>query len=182
MAQHFYDNQIRRYLLQVTRMLSNFYWENGDGALKQIPVAYGDPSRQVAALIAQNSEASMPSVPRIAAYITGLQIDNNRRADPMFIDKRHIRERRYDSAGNEYLEAEGKNYTVERLMPTPYTLSFNADVWSSNTDQKLQILEQLLILFNPSLEIQTTDNYLDWTSLTTVTLTNINWSSKCLLK
>ena len=129
MAQHFYDNQIRRYLLQVTRMLSNFYWENGDGALKQIPVAYGDPSRQVAALIAQNSEASMPSVPRIAAYITGLQIDNNRRADPMFIDKRHIRERRYDSAGNEYLEAEGKNYTVERLMPTPYTLSHvhNAD-------------------------------------------------------
>lgn len=180
MAQHFYDNQIRRYMLQVTRMLSNFYWQDGDGALKQIPVAYGDPSRQVAALIAQNSEASLPSVPRIAAYITGLQIDNNRRADPMFVDKRHIRERRYDSAGNEYLEAEGKNYTVERHMPTPYTLTFNADIWSSNTDQKLQILEQLLILFNPSLEIQTTDNYLDWTSLTTVTLNNINWSSRSI--
>jgi len=176
--QHFYDNQIRRYVLQITRMMSNFYWKNGDGDLKQIPVKYGNLSRQVANLIAGNSEATLPTVPQMAVYITSLAIDNTRRSDSSYINKLHIRERRYDSAGNEYLEAEGKNYTVERLMPTPYTLSFNVDIWSSNTDQKLQILEQLLVLFNPSLEIQTTDNYVDWTSLTTVTLTNINWSSK----
>lgn len=178
--QHFYDNQIRRYLLQITRMFSNFYWKNGDGDLRQIPVSYGDISRQVANLIAQNSEASIPSVPRISVYITNLAIDDSRRGDSSYVNKLHIRERRYDSAGNEYLNTEGKNYTVERLMPTPYTLSFNVDIWSSNTDQKLQILEQLLVLFNPSLEIQTTDNYVDWTSLTTVNLSNINWSSRSI--
>ena len=42
---------------------------------------------------------------------------------------------------------------------------------------KLQILEQILVLFNPSLEVQTTDNYIDWTSLTHVMLESVNWSS-----
>jgi hypothetical protein len=35
-----------------------------------------------------------------------------------------------------------------------------------------------MMLFNPSLEIQTTDNYLDWTSLSVVNLTNMSFSSR----
>jgi hypothetical protein len=35
-------------------------------------------------------------------------------------------------------------------------------------------------LFNPSLEIQTTDNYIDWTSLTVVDLESIVWSSRSI--
>ena len=65
-------------------------------------------------------------------------------------------------------------------MPTPYNLSVNVDVWSTNTDQKLQILEQILMLFNPSLEIQTTDNYVDWTSLSVVNLTSTTFSSRSI--
>ena len=41
-------------------------------------------------------------------------------------------------------------------------------------------MEQLLVLFNPSLELQTTDNYLDWTSITTLDLKNINLSSRTI--
>ena len=76
----------------------------------------------------------------------------------------------YDDNNKEYLNTQGKNYTVERMMPTPYTLNVTADIWSTNTEQKLQIMEQILMLFNPSLEIQTTDNYVDWTSLSVVNL------------
>jgi len=65
-------------------------------------------------------------------------------------------------------------------MPTPYTLTVNVDVWSSNTDQKLQILEQILMLFNPSLEIQTTDNYIDWTSLSVVNMTGLTFSGRTI--
>ena len=54
----------------------------------------------------------------------------------------------------------------------------NCDVWTSNTDQKLQLLEQLLVLFNPTLNIRTTNNPFDWTALTYVEMTNINWSSR----
>ena len=65
-------------------------------------------------------------------------------------------------------------------MPTPYLADFGADIWCSNTDQKLQLWEQLAVLFNPSLELQTTDNYIDWTSLSTLTIKSQTWSSRSI--
>jgi hypothetical protein len=176
--QHFYDGQIRRYITQLVRLCSGFQWQDSSGGLRSIPVSYGDLTRQVANIIKENSENKMPSVPRMAVYITGLELDRERLADATYVEKVNIRERAYDEAGNEYLNTQGKNYTVERIMPTPYMLRVNVDIWSSNTDQKLQIMEQILSLFNPSLEIQTTDNYIDWTSLTSVYLEQISFSNR----
>ena len=177
---HFYDGQIRRYITQVIRMLSNFSYKDGDGDLRRIPVMYGDITRQVANILRDNSENKLPSAPRIAVYITGLDIDRNRTSDSSFVSKLHVRERAFDENNNEYLNVQGKNYTVERLMPTPYKLTINADIWSTNTDQKLQIIEQIIMLFNPSLEIQTTDNYVDWTSLTSVDLDAVVFSNRSI--
>jgi hypothetical protein len=178
--QHFYDKQIRRYITQVIRLLSEFGYKDGKDNLVKIPVMYGDLTRQVGSIIRDNSENKIPSAPRMAVYITGLAMDTNRLADSSYINKLNIRERAYDNNGDEYLKAEGKNYTVERLMPTPYTLTVNVDVWTTNTDQKLQLLEQILMLFNPSLEIQSTDNYIDWTSLSVINMTDINFSSRSI--
>jgi hypothetical protein len=180
MSMHFYSGQIRRYLTQLIRMFSNFTVQDNSGRLKQIPVMYGDLTRQVASIIKENSENKLPTVPRMSVYITGMEIDRERTSDASFVSKINIRERAYDSQGEEYLNTQGKNYTVERLMPTPYKLTVNVDIWSSNTDQKLQILEQIAMLFNPSLELQTTDNYIDWTSITTVELNNIVFSSRTI--
>ena len=176
--QHFYDGQVKRYLTQIIRLISGFKYKDGSGTEKSIPVAYGDLTRQVANIIKDNSENKLPSVPRMAVYITGLELDRERLADASYVEKVNIRERAYNEAGEEYLNTQGKNYTVERLMPTPYLLRVNLDIWSSNTDQKLQIMEQILMMFNPSLEIQTTDNYIDWTSLTTVYLEQIMFSNR----
>jgi hypothetical protein len=65
-------------------------------------------------------------------------------------------------------------------MPVPYKLNVKADVWTSNSDQKFQLLEQILVLFNPALEIQSTDNYIDWTSLSYMELTDSTWSSRSI--
>lgn len=178
----FYDGQIRRYVTQFMRIFVGFKFKAGDGEERQIPVMYGDLTKQVAAIIRDNSENKMPTVPRMACYITGLEMDTTRLSDPTFVSKIHIRERRYMDAGGqiEYQNVQGGNYTVERLMPTPYTLKMKADIWTSNTDQKLQILEQILVLFNPSLEIQTTDNYIDWTSLSVVYLNSLGFSSRTI--
>jgi len=51
-------------------------------------------------------------------------------------------------------------------------ITFNADIWTTNLDQKLQLWEQITVLFNPSIELQTTDNYIDWTSLSVLELTD----------
>ena len=178
--QHFYDGQIRRYLTQMIRMMSGFSYKDGKGNLTQVPVMYGDITRQVGSILRDNSENKIPSAPRMGIYVTGLEMDRTRTSDSSYISKAHIRERAYDSDANEYLKTDGKNYTVERLMPTPYNLTVNVDIWTTNTEQKLQIMEQVLMLFNPSLEIQTTDNYLDWTSLSVVNLESINWSSRSI--
>ena len=176
--QFFYDGQIRRYITQIVRLMSNFSYKDGKGQLKTIPVMYGDITRQVAHIIRDNSENKIPSAPRMAVYVTSLEMDRSRTADATFVSKLHVRERSFDENNQEYLNIQGANYTVERLMPTPYTLGINVDIWSTNTDQKLQILEQILMLFNPSLEIQTTDNYIDWTSLTVLDLQGITFSSR----
>ena len=175
---HFYDGQIKRYLTQFMRMMSNFSYKDAKGRLQRIPVRYGDTNRQVAQIINQNSENVIQSAPFIACYIKSLDLARDRLQDPTFVSKLNIRERAYDEAGQEYLNVQGANYTVERLMPTPYNLTFNADIWTTNTDQKLQLLEQLLVLFNPSMEIQTSNNYIDWTSLSLLELTGLNFSSR----
>ena len=174
--QHFYDGQIRRYITQTIRVLSNFVVKYGDGSLVRVPVMYGDADRQVASIIRQNSENAVNSVPRISVYVSGLDIDHNRLGDSTFVGKLHIRER--DILDGQYTQGQGRNYTVERLMPTPFKLTMKCDIWSANTDQKLQILEQILVLFNPSLELQTTDNYIDWTSLSVLNLNQVLWSSR----
>lgn len=174
--QYFYDGQIRRYLTQIIRLLSNFVVRYSDGTLVRVPVMYGDMDRQVANIINQNSENALPSTPKIAVYVSEFDLDRNRLGDATFVGKLHIRER--DVVDGQYTGAQGLNYTVERLMPTPFNLTVKVDIWSSSTEQKLQILEQILTLFNPSLEIQTTDNYIDWTSLSVVDLNDVNFSSR----
>jgi hypothetical protein len=163
------------------RVFIGFKYKAGDEE-RQVPVMYGDMTRQVAAIIKENSENKMSTVPKIACYITGLEMDMNRLSDASFVSKVNIRERRYTDVNGavEYQNVQGGNYTVERLMPTPFKLTMKADIWTSNTDQKLQLLEQILVLFNPSLEIQTTDNYLDWTSLSVIDLTTTNFSSRSI--
>jgi len=178
MSNFFYDGQIRRYITQFIRMLSNFSYQDANGNLTQVPVRYGDLSRQVGNILRKNSENTVPSAPFISCYIKDLKYDRSRLQDPTFVSTVNIRERAQDSEGN-LLFTQGNNYTVERIMPSPYKITFSADIWTSNTDQKLQLIEQIAAIFNPSLDLQTTDNYIDWTSLTTVTLTDQGtWTSR----
>jgi hypothetical protein len=52
------------------------------------------------------------------------------------------------------------------------------DLWSNNTDTKMQVLEQIFVLFNPSIQLQSNSNPLDWTSVFEVELTDIAWSNR----
>jgi hypothetical protein len=181
---HFYEGQIRKFLTQFIRVLSNFSVETGKGkddsiTLRAVPVVYGDPTRQVANIIRQNSENALQYTPKIAAYVRELNYDRERMQNPYHIEKQHLKERGVDSDGN-YTNQLGAGYTIEKVMPSPFRLEVTADIWSSNTDQKLQILEQILYLFNPDFEIQKSDNYIDWTSLSYVELTNISFSSRTI--
>ena len=177
---YFYDGQLRRYITQFIRVMSNFGYKDAKGQITRVPARYGDMNRQVAQILKKNSENIMPTAPLVACYIKDLQFDITRLQDPTFISTVNVRERAFDADNNEYLNTQGKNYTVERIMPNPFMLTMNADIWTTNADQKMQLFEQIIVLFNPSLEIQTTDNYIDWTSLSVLTLDSMTWSSRTI--
>jgi hypothetical protein len=184
MAQKFfYDGQIRRFIVQFIRVISEFEVEfgkdrAGNTTLQRVPVFYGDGSRQAAYIIRGGSENSMPTVPAMAVYINSLSYARDRVQEPNFVDKMHIRQRQYNEDLQVYEAQQGNAFTIERLMPVPYKLELKVDIWTSNTEQKLQLIEQLGVLFNPGLEVQSTDNYIDWTSLSVIYLNDINWSSR----
>jgi hypothetical protein len=183
--QFFYDNQIRRFLTQFIRIVSGFQVEFGQGTngarpLQQVPVLYGDPSRQAAQILKNNSENTLNSVPAMSVYISALDFDRDRMQDPSFVGTMNIRQRQYDPVTGNYLNTPGDAYTIERLMPVPYKLTLKLDIWTSNTEQKLQLIEQLAQLFNPSLDVQSTDNYVDWGSLTQVELKSTIWDSRSI--
>jgi hypothetical protein len=191
MATYFYDEQIRRFLLQFARIFSNFDVEYGPNeagqgpgsgidTLVRVPVRYGDASRQAQTILQNNSASDMPSTPLMTFYITDLKYDRPRIQEPYYVNNIAVRQRTYDPATDTYETTQGNAFTIERAMPVPYELTINLDIWTSNTNQKMQLLEQILTLFNPSLEIQSTDNYIDWTSLTVLYLKDTRWSSRTI--
>jgi hypothetical protein len=168
-------------------MISNFQIEYGnetDGvnkaALIRVPVRYGDASRNAQVILQENSRNSMPASPLMTFYISSLNYDRPRMQDPTFVSKINVRQRTYDTATESYETTQGNAFSIERLMPVPYKMGINLDFWSSNTNQKFQMFEQISTLFNPSLEIQSTDNYIDWTSLTVVELEDIIFTSRSI--
>lgn len=181
----YYDQQIRRISLQFQRMFSHFTVRmspNSDKTynFRKVPCIEGDMSRHAGHIIRDNSENKIPSAPLISTYISSISMAPEARTYQQHKDKVQVNEKRIDQNGN-YVDGEmGNQYTTTRYQPVPYTLTFMVDVWTSNYDQKLQLLEQILVLFNPSVNLRSSNATVDWTSLTYVELTDVNWSSKSI--
>lgn len=181
--QYFYDKQIRRYIQQFIRLFSGFSVQMGlnDDKLpiyQKVPVRYGDINRMAAHITRENSENIINSVPFIACSVSGLEMAPDRRTYQDHVDKVHVFEKKLDQTTGQYVNESGNKYTIERHAPVPYKMVMNTDIWTSNTDQKLQLLEQILVLFNPTLNIRTSDNPFDWSALSYVEMTTMNWSSR----
>lgn len=182
---HWYDEQISRYFKQFLRIFSGFQYEtgkdrNGLRTLRRVPARYGAMSRMVGHILRNNSENILLSTPFITAHIGGIAMAPEMRQYPYFISKVQTFEREFDEETQTYTDQLGVRSTVERFMPVPYILTLQTDIWTTNTDQKLQLLEQIMVLFNPALEIQSSVNPLDWAALTYVEMQDITWSSQAI--
>ena len=183
--QYFYDQQIRRWLLQFMRLFGGFSVQmgkdaNGNDYYHQVPVRYGDTTRMSQHILRKNSENTILSVPAISCYIAELLPNAERRISPTFQDSVQVYEKAYDTSVNSYQDKVGETYSLDRHSPIPYDLTINVDIWTSNTEQKLQLLEQILLLFNPSVNLQSSQNPYDWTSLAVVELINITWTARSI--
>lgn len=182
---YWYDGQIRRYTQHFMRIFANFSYAVGvkaDGSLylRKVPVRYALSNRQVSHLLRGVNENIMLSVPMFSVYISDLQYESSMVQDPYHIDKIQIYEREYDRDSENYTGELGATYTLKRYMPVPYTIRWTVDLWTSNNLQKDQIIEQILVLFNPSVQLQFTEAPFDWTALTEVYLESFTYSSRSI--
>jgi hypothetical protein len=103
MPDFFYDEQIRRYILQFMRIFADFKIElpadeNGIKAQKRVPIVYGDMSRQVAQILNQNSANATLAAPAMSAYIQAMEINDERRRDTTNVLPAQVIERAYDES------------------------------------------------------------------------------------
>ncbi len=178
-----YDAQTRRYLIQFMRIFSDIKIRlgpdaNGLYSIQQVPILYGDPQIMVSQLIQGASQNTLLPNPIFSAYIDSIKMAPQRRQDTQYVGKISTIEREFDIKTQTYGSTPGIRQDVERYMPVPIEFNFKLDIWTSNVITKLQILEQILMIFNPSLQLQQNSNLLDWTSIFECWLTDIVWTNR----
>jgi hypothetical protein len=165
-----YDKQEVRFLQQLVRGFSGFSYQVGGiaGAPPQtylVPARIATTSRMVANLVANLSENTLLAVPMISIYQTGLRGRREDLQNPTYVDTKQVFERNITADGK-YGPDRGNAYNVDRIMPMPFTMDVQVDIWTSNMNQKYMLIEQILPVIYPQFEIQSSDNALDWTALT----------------
>lgn len=153
---------------------------NGLYTIQRVPIMYGDPSWMVAQLIKGASENTMLPAPMFSAWIENIKMAPKRRADSQYIGKTTTLEREFDETTQTYTSNPGVRQDIERYMPIPYDLNFRLDVWTTNITTKLQLFEQIGIIFNPSIQLQQNSNILDWTSTFSIFMEDVIFSNRSI--
>lgn len=167
--EYFYDGQQRRFLEQLVRAFSGFSYqtglqENGQPQTLLVPCHLAQTNKMVAQIQKNQSENALNTAPMITIWQSGLR---GRKADlqnPNFVDHLQVFER--NIVDGQYCCDRGNAYLVDRLMPLPFEMDIQVDLWTTNLDQKYSLAEQILIATYPQFEIQNSDNALDWSAVT----------------
>jgi len=167
---YWYDQQLKRYLLQFMAVFAGMQVEFGatatrEAAMVKVPIAAGNKDRIVAAIKAENTQNKPIRLPMMSVYMP--------RIEPAPARRKGVGQTRRET----FMPTGGlfpDDFKVaHQRMPVPYEASFDLHIFTSNTDQKNQILEQILMLFDPFIQIQTSDDVLDWTKITQIELVGI---------
>lgn len=183
--QYFYDKQFRRYITQLIRLFSGFqvqYLTTKDGETiemyRNIPCIWGDMSRMGATWLNKNSENIHNAAPIMALNVTSITPSPEYRMSPYFQEDTHFSKKKKNPTSKGYVNEPETMYKVSQHMPVPYELAFNLDIIVTSTDQKLEILEQILGLYNPGFQMRSNSSPFDIGKYFEITLDSIQWTSK----
>lgn len=183
--EYFYDAQTKRYIQQIVRAFSGWQYATGrknpDGTpeLRTVPCRPATTNRMVASLM-RGGDNALLTVPLITVHRSEYAINKSQDGSQTFSSTIQIAQRDQDPTTGKYTKNRGQGYTIERLQPYPIEMTIQVDIWTSNMDQKDQLLEQMLPVVGREFDIQNSDNAVDWTALTTMKCTNIQLSSRAI--
>jgi hypothetical protein len=170
-VEYWYSKQLRSYIRQFCGIFTGLsvvtgIGESGEPSVYQVPIVVGSRDRVVAALMSGNTQNKPFSIPMMSATLSGLDLAPERRKGVGVVDRKV-----YLPSGGVFPDDLRVN---KRVMPIPYNANMELAFYASNTEQMHQMIEQILILFDPVLQLQTSEAPFDWTKITSVELTGIN--------
>lgn len=169
---YYYSEQLRRYEVQFAAVFAGLkvdLSEKHDGSkLIRVPIKNASSDRVVAYLKADNTHNKPLKLPLMTYQLVNIDL-----APEMRKGVGIVRSNTYMPSGGIFPD---DIEVVEQRQPVPYRTTIELTIWASNQDQHYQIVEQIVSLFDPILQIQTSDELFDWTRLTTIELVDIAFS------
>ena len=183
-ASYWYHGQVRKIILHTLRLFSNFCISTGkdkDGKdiLRRVPVTFMSTDKSALYQINNATDTVIETCPKMVLTISEIRPNNDRGyAAPYEPYETDVTEKVWNEEKGNYEYAPGNSYSVTRLNPIPIGIQFKLYILTTLQRQKFELFEQIRTIFSPTLELQTSENPLDWTRVTAITLTGINYSSK----
>lgn len=170
---HFYAGQLRRLSIQFAALFSEMQVSVGKNDnpnrqtnLMTVPVKLASADRVVSSIKANNTQNTPLRLPVMAITLTNMELAYDRYKGLKQISRKVVfKEGSVLPDGGE---------VVYKTMPMPYYVDFNLDVITSNQNHMQQILEQIMMIFTPDIQIQTSDVHLDWSAITNVELMGLD--------
>lgn len=168
-----YDEQLASYITQFMAVFSSMYVRIGKNDLNSqsnlipIPIRYGGVDRVVEGIISGNTQNKNLRLPIFSVKLADVQLAPERAKG------RGTTERKPFLPRGESLPDGIK--IMQRRTPVPYKLFFELNVFTSNDLQKFQIMEQILSVFDPSIQIQTSDDPFDGGKISVLELESIGF-------
>lgn len=151
LGDYFYHSIFRKSIIAFGTVFNNMVvkrkGQGGKVESLKVPTQYG-PYQKFLAMIAAEPDALRGStqitLPRISFEIKGLAYDPGRKLVPTQFAKSR------PASGK---DAEGKPVQYQQYMPVPYNLEIEMAIIAKNQDDGLQIIEQILPNFHPSMNV-----------------------------
>ena len=151
LGQQFYHETIRNVVVGFGTIFNNIQLVRKDnsGAIQQtmkVPLAYGPRQKFLVRLNddADLTKAAAVTLPRIGFEITGLTYDPSRKLN---------RVQKFKKVKGDKSEQLDTQY-----MPVPYNIGFQLYILAKQSDDALQVIEQILPYFQPDYTITMNDN------------------------
>lgn len=158
-------DQLQRIIGQFTRAFSGFQVMDGvghdgnDPVLYRVPVLYATMDRLVAAMLNKRGYfKSNRAIPVMSVRHAGTQLYPQRRQASTIVDT--------------YKNSDGS--TTERLIGVPIIMNMEVSLICSSNTELYQLFEQIMLLFNPRLEVTVSDDGHNAENTIEIELTSIN--------
>lgn len=172
--ENFYDGeQIRQYLLQFMTIFSGIQVSvgkntfNEEPSLIYVPIRYGSNDTVVEWILSSQTQNKPLRVPVMAAKVNSMELAAELRKG-MKTEARRTNLPRGGALPDDLR-------VIRQMQPNPCRMGMELSVFTSNTKNRFQIMEQILTLFDPDLQIFTSDDYADHYKVARVELLTVDF-------